>query len=308
MTTTEQRSSKPPSDRRTGPSARSAKRGALDGRDDGAVLALVVLDLTNPFFGEVAQGASTVASASGFTLVVCSSDGDAANEARDLSRLAAEGVGGFIVAPSGHEVGHLHEIAASGIPVVLLDHPSDDSSLCSVAVDNVEGGRLAGRHLLSQGHSSIAFVSGPTSVLQAAQRRAGLALAVEQRRMDPEEVIVDVSVPAFNTSSGYLAASAVVNHDEVTAAFCANDLLALGLERSLTEQGRKIPRDLAILGYDDLDFAAILPTPLSTIRQPKAALGQSAAELLVAELSDKSHQHEQQVFAPELVMRQSTTG
>jgi LacI family transcriptional regulator len=151
-------------------------------------------------------------------------------------------------------------------------------------------------------------VSGPTTVVQAAQRREGLALAVEQMRMNPADVIVDVPVPAFTTSGGYLAAARLIGERDVTAAFCANDLLAVGLERSLSEQGRKIPRDLAILGYDDLDFTAILPTPLTTIRQPKSLLGQTAAELLMDELRGAGHGHTQRMFAPELVIRQSTTG
>lgn len=272
------------------------------------VVALVVLDLTNPFFAEVAQGAATTAADNGFTLVLTSSDGQPANEARDLARLCEQGVAGLIVAPSSLDIDHLLGAASGGTPVVLLDRPSTDGSLCSVSVDNVEGGRLAGRHLISQGHSRIAFVTGPTTVLQAAQRREGLALAVEQMRMDPAEVIVEVPVPAFTTSAGYLAAATLLGDQGVTAAFCANDLLALGVERSFAEQGRKIPRDLAVVGYDDLDFTAIVPTPLTTIRQPKSLLGQTAAELLLDELAGGKHSHRQQVFAPELVIRQSTTG
>ena len=273
-----------------------------------AVIALVVLDLTNPFFAEVAQGAATTAADNGFTLVVASSDGQPANETRDLNRLCEQGVAGLIVAPSELDVDHLVQVSSGGMPVVLLDRPSDDGSLCSVSVDNVEGGRLAGRHLISQGHSRIAYVSGPATVLQAVQRREGLALAAQQMGLDPGQAIVDVPVPAFTTSGGYLAAAAILGERGVTAAFCANDLLALGVQRSFVEQGRKVPRDLAVVGYDDLDFTAILPTPLSTVRQPKSLLGQTAAELLMAELKGGAHAHAQQVFAPELVIRQSTTG
>ena len=273
-----------------------------------AVIALVFLDLTNPFFAELAQGAATAVGAHGFTLVVASSDGQPTQETQDLRRLCDQGLAGLIVAPSGLDIDHLLKASADGTPVVLLDRPSDDGTLSSVSVDNVEGGRLAGRHLISQGHSRIAFVSGPTTVVQAAHRRDGLALAAEQMGLDPNEVIIDVAVPAFTTAGGYLAAGAVLDEDGVTAAFCANDLLAFGVERSLMEQGRKIPRDLAIIGYDDLDFTAIVPTPLSTIRQPKSALGVAAAELLMDELKDGVQAHAQRVFAPELVIRQSTTG
>jgi LacI family transcriptional regulator len=272
------------------------------------VIALVVLDLTNPFFAEVAQGVARIASEDGFTLVVASSDGQRADEERDVQRLRDQGVAGLIVTPSGPDVDHLVTTSRDATPVVLLDQLSTDESLCSVSVDNVEGGRLAGRHLIGQGHSRIAFVSGPTTVVQAAQRREGLALACEQLRMDPTEVIVDVPVPAFTTSAGYLAASALLGQGSPTAAFCANDLLALGVERSLAEQGRKIPGDVAVLGYDDVDFTAIVPMPLSTVRQPKSLLGETAAKLLLDELQGHAHTHTQRVFAPELVIRQSTTG
>jgi LacI family transcriptional regulator len=282
---------------------KQAVRSAPDG-----VIALVVLDLTNPFFAEVAQGAASTASSHGFTLVITSSDGDPANETRDVNRLTEQGIAGLIVAPSSLDIDHLQRTSEGGTPVVLLDHPSTDGSHCSVSVDNVEGGRLAGRHLIAQGHSRIAFVSGPTTVLQAQQRREVLALAAEQKHLDPATVIVDVTVPAFTTSAGYLAAATLLREPDVTAAFCANDLLALGVERSFAEQGRKIPQDLAVVGYDDVDFTAIVPTPLTTVRQPKSLLGQTAAELLIAEISGDTHTHDQQVFGPELVLRQSTTG
>jgi LacI family transcriptional regulator len=180
--------------------------------------------------------------------------------------------------------------------------------LCSVAVDDVRGGELATSHLLELGHRCIAFVSGPLSIRQCAERQQGMRQAIKAAGLDPRQVIVEISAAAQNARAGEQCVETLVCHErKPTAAFCANDVLALGLMRGLIQRGIAIPDEIALIGYDDVEFAGALSPALSSIRQPKYQLGRTAAELLLDEIRrTEGHQHQQVIYQPELVARAST--
>ena len=182
-----------------------------------------------------------------------------------------------------------------------MDHPSRIKDLCSVTVDDIRGGELATAHLLEQGHERIGFVHGPLSIRQCAERRRGVLRAVRAAGLDPDQVIVDITTSAQRAREGEESVEKLLRaRIKPTAVFCANDLLALGLMRGLMKQGISIPGDFALVGYDDVEFASMLSTPLTTIRQPKYELGRTAAELLLDEASNPtSHQHKHIVYQPE---------
>jgi LacI family transcriptional regulator len=192
--------------------------------------------------------------------------------------------------------------------VVLLDRPSSSKELCSVAVDDVLGGQLAAEHLLAQGHTRLGFVNGPISIRQCAERRRGVRRAVKAAGMDPDRVVVEVRRAALNAGEGEASVAALLDaRHRPTAVFCANDLLALGVLRGLAGRGLTVPDDLGLVGYDDVEFAAMLSTPLTSVRQPKYQLGQAAARLLLDEAVDPDrHRHVQTMFRPELVVRESS--
>jgi LacI family transcriptional regulator len=192
--------------------------------------------------------------------------------------------------------------------VVLLDRPGSPTQ-CSVAVDDRRGGEIAVTYLLGLGHRSIVLVNGPTAIRQCADRRWGAYRAVEQAGLDPAAVLTEVTVPAMNPRGGAAAADDLLDHGRTkpTAVFCANDMLALGLLRGLSQAGVSVPGDLAVVGYDDIEFAADAAVPLTSVRQPKYQLGRAAAELLLDE-ADRAdeHEHRRIVFTPELVVRASS--
>src|SRR5205807_8508596 len=195
-----------------------------------------------------------------------------------------------------------------GIAVVLLDRPSRIKDLCSVAGDDVRGGEIATTHLLEQGHERIAFVHGPLSIRQCADRKRGVLRAMKSAGLDPDRAIVDITTPAQSAKEGEEDVEQLLSaRIKPTAVFCANDLLALGLMRGLIKRGIAIPRDMAMVGYDDVEFASVLSTPLTSIRQPKYELGRAAAELLLDEAHNPtSHQHKHIVYQPELIVRESS--
>jgi len=270
-------------------------------------LGLVVLDVTNPFFTEVARGVEDYAQAAGYAVILCNSDEAHDKERRYLRVLEEQRVRGILITPVHGRSPELRRIRDRGTPVVLLDRPGS-SAQCSVAVDDRRGGEIAVSYLLGLGHRSIVLVNGPTAIRQCADRRWGAHRAVEHAGLDPAAVLTEVTVPAMNPRGGAAAADDLLRGARTTTAvFCANDMLALGLLRGLGQAGVSVPGDLAVVGYDDIEFAADAAVPLTSVRQPKYQLGRAAAELLLDEADRPAeHEHRRIVFTPELVVRASS--
>jgi LacI family transcriptional regulator len=270
-------------------------------------LGLVVLDVTNPFFTEVARGVEDYAQAAGYAVILCNSDEAHDKERRYLRVLEEQRVRGILITPVHGRSPELRRIRDRGTPVVLLDRPGS-AGQCSVAVDDRRGGEIAVSHLLGLGHRRIALVNGPTAIRQCADRRWGALRAVEHAGLDPAAVLTEITVPAMNPRGGAAAAEELLRDaPAATGVFCANDMLALGLLRGLSQAGVSAPGDLAVVGYDDIEFAADAAVPLTSVRQPKYQLGRAAAELLLDEADRPAeHEHRRIVFTPEIVVRASS--
>ncbi len=202
----------------------------------------------------------------------------------------------------------LDEIRHHGTPLVIVDRTRNDSTFCSVAVDDLLGGRLAVEHLVDRGHERIAFVGGPMALGQVRDRLQGARSAWAAAGRPASDLIVitteSLDVAAGREAGGRLAGLA--SSRRPTAAFCANDLTALGLLQHAIGNGTSVPEELAIVGYDDIEFAAAAAVPLSSVRQPRHELGRAAAELVLDEAQNPAHHHRQILFTPELVAREST--
>jgi LacI family transcriptional regulator len=206
-----------------------------------------------------------------------------------------------------------------GVPVVLVDRAAGDPTVyCSVAVDDVEGGDLAVSHLLELGHTRIGFVGGPMSIVQVDDRRRGALRAVDRTGLAGDALVV-LDTSALTLAEGRRAGQRVIGmpaRRRPTAVFCANDLLAIGFLQQMIQHGVDVPGEMAIVGYDDIEFAAAAAVPLSSVRQPRYELGRRACELLLAEADARAaraargdgpaHVHEQVEFTPELVVRASS--
>lgn len=271
-------------------------------------IGLVVLDVANPFFTEVARGVEDLANQAGYVVILCNSDDSVEKENHYLQVLEEQRAQGVLITPVQSDASYLQRFRQRGISVVLLDRPSRIKDLCSVAVDDVRGGEIAASHLLEQGHERIAFVHGPLSIRQCADRKRGVVRAMKSAGIDPGRALVDITTAAQSAKEGEMAVEQLLSSRiKPTAVFCANDLLALGLMRALIKRGLAIPRDMAMVGYDDVEFAGVLSTPLTSIRQPKYELGRAAAELLLDEANNPdSHEHKHIIYQPELVVRESS--
>jgi LacI family transcriptional regulator len=271
-------------------------------------LAYVFLDATNPFFTDVARGAESAAEEAGLALFLCNSNGDAGREDRYLDLLHQQRVLGILITALDYGNPRLRALPEQGTPVVLVDHPADVTrAWCSVAVDDRLGGELAVSHLLEHGHERIAFAGGPLALPQIADRLEGARRAMGERAQDI--VVLDTDAQTF--ACGRQAAERLIGlpaSRRPTAIFCANDLLALGALQQFTLGGVAVPSDVAIIGYDDIDFATAAAVPLTSVRQPRAKLGRTATELLIAETMAVEHEHQGVTFVPELMVRASTLG
>ncbi len=266
-------------------------------------IGLVVLDVGNPFFTDVAAGVERSAAAAGLSVILCNSSDDATRENHYLSLLREQRAYGILITPTGKSSRLIEAIQRGGTAVVFVDRTSTRRR-CSVSVDDVVGGDLAVAHLRKLGHRRIAFVGGPMTTAQVADRLSGARAAAGNRTIDVIET-PDTTVAAGRVTGQRIAAMSA--RSRPSAVFCANDLVALGVLQEMTRRGLKVPEDLAIVGYDDIDFAAAAAVPLTSVRQPRAQLGQAAADLLIEEVSaPETHRHRQVVFEPELVVREST--
>jgi LacI family transcriptional regulator len=265
------------------------------------LVGLIVPDIRNPFFTEVARGAEDMAAASGDAIVVCNTDWLLDSERRALDALTRQQVRGVIINPAGEDERYLEWLINRGMALVLLDHRRSAGLVPSVVVDDVLGGRLAGDHLIDLGHRRVALVNGPTSIPQCEDRRLGLLGALEKAGLDPERDLVEVEVEAMDAASGLAAVDDIFEAAAPTAIFCTNDLLAIGVIRGLRLRGLRAPNDVSVVGYDDVELAAMTDPPLTTVHQPSYELGETAYELL-----RRGAEPEQRSFSPHLVQREST--
>lgn len=272
------------------------------------LVAYLVLDVANPFFADVAQGIDEVIRRAGLGLVLCNSNEDPAIERRYAELMEQQRVRGILVTPADGDDTALRSIPARGTPLVYVDRVVPDHHGCSVAVDDVLGGRIATAHLIELGHRRIAFIGGPSELSQVVDRQTGAHEAIAAAGLPPD-ALVDIETRSLSFAAGRSAGEQLLglpSGKRPTAAVCANDLVALGLLQHTISTGRSVPNDLAIVGYDDIDFAAAAAVPLTSVHQPRHKIGRTAARLLLDESTNPQHQHERKLFGPHLVVRAST--
>jgi LacI family transcriptional regulator len=271
---------------------------------------LIVLDVGNPFFTEVSRGVEDRAAEDGLSVLLGNSDETEYREAAHLDLFEQQRVRGLLISPLGDVYERLGRLRRRGTPIVLVDRPAEAHPYSSVWVDDVSGGRMATEHLLQTGRRRIAFVGGPANLRQVSDRRAGAEQAVAGSDASLEIIEIDGLIVENGRRVG-MEITRRPAAERPDAIFAANDLVAIGMMQSLAMLNHGLlPDEIALIGYDDIDFSAAASIPLSSIRQPAELIGRTAVELLLRELhaieSGADIDHEQVVFQPELVIRAST--
>ena len=270
-------------------------------------IGLVVLDVRNPFFAEVARGTEEAAEEHGLSVLFANSDENLDREKNLLVLFEEQRVAGILVSPLSSELAEIKRIRDRGTPVVLVDRKSRDKSFSSVSVDDVAGGFLAADHLIATGKEKLLFAGGPMEIEQISDRLKGA-----QSAADAKGVKLEIGVTKnLTVLEGRALATEILARPKnlrPDGIFAANDLLALGIMQVLVvAPDVSIPKDIALVGYDDISFAGTALISLTSIRQPSLLIGAQAVELLIQETDEtKEFKKRQVVFQPELVVRDST--
>jgi LacI family transcriptional regulator len=271
-------------------------------------LGLVIPDVANPFFSDVARGAEHVAYAAGYNVFLCNTDEAPQREWTVLQSLEEKRVDGIVLCSSRLNNGKLRTVVARHPAVVLVNRrlgPMDrDNGVGVVMLDDVTGGRIAAQHLLDSGHRAVGFLAGPPASHSGRQRAQGHRAALAAADL-PYEPAWTIPCPA-DVDGGHRAARDLLTaHPELTALFCYNDLVAVGALQACTALGRRVPDDLAVVGFDDILLAALVTPALTTCRVPRYELGVQAMRLLLDQISGCLNECPEIVLRPELVVRAS---
>jgi LacI family transcriptional regulator len=268
-------------------------------------IALLLPDITNPFYAALVSGIQHSALARDHTMLLCTTEGDPEREEQYLNLLQAKRVDGALVDGLVLPSDRIARFVRDGFPIVCLDRDIDSSSIPLVQVDNRLGGRLATEHLLSLGHVRIAHVTGAHGLRISEDRLAGYEDALAAAGIEPDGRLV--ANGGFTEEGGYNAARALLASGvDFTAVFAANDLSAIGVVTALAQGGRRVPDDVSVVGFDDLRLAAYTSPPLTTIRQPATEIAQRATEILMDLTHGREVTEMRHVLEPELVVRAST--
>ena len=277
-------------------------RGLVTGRSQS--LALLISDIRNPFFAEVARGAEDAASAVDFDILLCNSDLDAQKQMKYFRSLIKKRVAGILMnSVTALDREQLREIREADIPVVTLTSSGSHRFLSTVVCDNFRGGFLAGECLARLGHRRIAQLTSFRRHPVLAERARGFAKAMQSNCPDAEPLIFRGT---HDTRGGYEMAQRVLAAvPRATAIFAANDAIAFGAMKAIFEAGLRVPDDISLVGFDDVELASIVHPPLTTVRQPAYEMGQAAVEILVKQAAREKPLPEHRVFDVELIERQS---
>jgi len=273
-------------------------------------LGIALANLDNPFFVDVALGAESLAKELDVGIVISNSAYDPVREDQNLELLVQQRVQGIIISPVDEKSSQLQALRDRGVPMVFVDRVTADRDCWSVVVDDRRGGELGMEHLLDRGHSRIAFVGHPEQSSKVATRLLGARDAISKHSESPVSLEV-LSVESWTVQGGKDAAEILVARSpelRPTAVFCSNDMMALGMLQTLDHSGIRVPEDIALVGYDDLEWAGIAMIPLTTVRQPRRLLGRTAVEMIMELLDDPNQRIKPRhvVLQPELVIRETT--
>ncbi|WP_042688771.1 LacI family DNA-binding transcriptional regulator [Azospirillum sp. B506] len=272
-------------------------------------LGMIVTASSNPFFAHVIHGLETVSSDRGYSLILCNTDDEPDKQLRAFEALHNRRIDGLAVMTSNADPGFLDDVQgrAKDLPLLLLDTDPRPGA-CAVTDDSVLGGRLAARLLAGRGFRRIACITGPGRHPRSRARLAGFVQELGDAGLRLEPALLREA--DLTIAGGYAAAADLLDvSDRVPerpeAIFAFNDLMAAGVLRAAAERGLAVPDRLSVLGYDDIELAAYLTPPLSTIRQSAGLLGARAAELLIDHLEDGRALPDLLSLPPDLVLRAS---
>ncbi|WP_312807689.1 LacI family DNA-binding transcriptional regulator [Comamonas sp.] len=272
-------------------------------------IGMLVPDNSNPYFAELVRAVEDACFAAGYALLLCNTDNDAGRQQVYLDVLSQKRVDGLIVASTSDDALMSQHLVQTALPMVLIDRAIAGLERPCVQTDHVQGGMLATQHLMALGRKRIACVAGPQDLQSSEQRVQGWRQALQLVGL-PSDLLMHGD---FTVNGGYVAMQRLL-HDgganRPTAVFACNDLMAMGALRAVHEAGLQVPRDVAVVGYDDIELASYTQPALTTVAQPTRAMAQQALAWLLERIqagrSSGPAAAATQMLVPALVTRESS--
>lgn len=278
-------------------------------QDRAKILGFIIPDIKNPYFSEVIRGAEDSAFEVGYSVLICNSDSDYRKWNQYVDMLWQKGIDGLIITGAWMQPREAHDLLMTKeIPAVLINYSSEDKNIDVVGVDRYMGGYKIGEYLYEAGHRNIGLVCGkvPTPSQERYNAVKGCKDYFNKREIIPLEVSVDDN---FTMRMGFHAGQQLLNRkSDLTAVFCENDLLALGVIKAVTTAGFKVPEDISIAGADNIEIGNFISPTLTTIELNRYELGMHAVRLLLERIEDYSLYQRTILLRPEILLRESTRG
>ena len=254
------------------------------------LIGVIVPDISNPFFGEVIKGISSIAEKHTANLLLCNTEEQLDKEIRYLELFKTNNIKGLIITPKSdqdvYNSKYLYQLEGLGVPIVLLDRGINLSHFNSVFVNNTSGSFDAINALISEGHKNIAIISGPMSSKPGRERFYGYENALKNNNLPVNTDYIFFG--DFKLQSGYEITKQILKlKQRPTAIFAANNMMAQGCIKALVEEGISIPKDMSFISFDDVDMFEIMNLNISTVSRPTVKMGEVAAEMLFNLIQNK---------------------
>ncbi|WP_141503006.1 LacI family DNA-binding transcriptional regulator [Paenibacillus luteus] len=268
-------------------------------------IGLLVPDISNPFFAEIARAVEDQSHHLGYSLFICSTDNKKERAERYLSLMQQKRVDGMIIGTGIANKSTLASLVKSQMPVVVIAREAKLAAK-TVIIDDFCGGGLAASHLLEQNHSRVGLLAENEEVSSSRERIRGFLSVWEQAGLKVEDGFIRACGDELVRDGKAQASELLRSPNPPTALFCCNDLLAIGALQAAKELGLRVPEQVSLIGFDNTILAEVTDPPLTTVAQPTKEMGQLAVDSLVAMLEDGDKDDKRIVLQPELVVRQST--
>jgi LacI family transcriptional regulator len=269
-------------------------------------LGLILPDITNPFFPEIARGAEDRARQSGYSIIICNTDDDVDRENSYLDMLSERIVDGIILTHSASRNKEKSDLDKCRLPIILIDRDYESPNIIGkVLVDNRQASYNGVNYLIEKGYTKIAYIAGPLNTKTALDRLEGYKKAIIQNNLQYDENLVLVG--EYKSQWGSDAAlSLIKSGNDFQAIFCGNDVIAIGAMKKLIEKGIKIPHDIAIMGFDDIYISSLVNPELTTIKQPNYKMGFESVSMMIDHLGNKEIPEKNLILNTELIIRKSS--
>lgn len=272
-------------------------------------LALIIPDIENPFYTSVLKGFEGITGKRGYNTIVCNTDGNSTKEEDFINTILAKRIDGVAITSVSRSIDHLNLVLNRNIPMILIDRKLNGLDVDIVCGDSFQGAIKLVNHLIGLGHQKIAIITAPVHLSTSRERLEGYKTALNRANIpiDNNLIKIDKKSEGYSSERAYEMVKELLEQQEVpTAIFAGNNFMALGVYKALREKGLKVPEDIAVVCFDDMNFIYQIDPFFTTVVQPAYTMGKMAAEILLNKIEGRYEDNKQKVILqPQLIIRKS---